>query len=308
VPSGGCFRQKTGERFTAIECSDFNLYGRYLQEGEDVVRAVLEERASIGFNMLRVWTAYWGPPQFEAEIGRLVPAEHPEMYQRLPDFLLLCASYGLYVELTAFTGNVIAGHWDALGAVLPDCPNVLLELVNEHGAYPSDLDPQQFAPLPGVVCSHGSSASQAVPVRPWWHYETSHWVNVFEWQRKTGHNSMEFCQGAEALPASHVPCLANENTRPDQDANEMHFYDAAAGAALLCAGSCFHSQSGKKSALFDARDRDYAEAWVTGCESVNLDYQDGRYRHASELEGEDDLRVYQRVNPDGTRETAVIRK
>jgi hypothetical protein len=308
VPTGGSFRLKTGERFTAIQCSDFNLYGRYLQEGDDVVRAVLAERADVGFNLLRVWTAYTGGPKFTAEIGHLVPAEHPDYYDRLPGFLALCASYGLYVELTAFTGDVIPGHWEALGAVLPNCSNVLLELVNEHGAYPSNLDPRRFAPLEGVVCSHGSSASQAVPVRPWWHYETSHWVNVYEWQRKTGHNSMEFCVGADGLVASHVPCLANENTRPDQDANEIHFYDAAAGAALLCAGSCFHSPSGKKSALFSDHDRDCAEAWVAGCQSVNLDYQDGRYRHAIELEGDDDLRVYQRVNPDGTRETVVIRK
>jgi hypothetical protein len=309
VPTGGSFRLKTGERWTAIECSDFNLYGRYLQEGEAVVREVLAERAAVGFNLLRVWTEYSGGDQFTAEIGRLVPTEHPDYYERLPTFLLLCASYGLYVELTAFTGTGagLEGHWDALGAVLPDCPNVLVELANEVNAHPS-IDPTPYQPLAGVVCSHGSNGSQAVPVRPWWHYETSHWVHVFEWQRKTGHNSMEFSQGADGLPASHVPCLANENTRPDQDGTVHRFEDAAAGAALLCAGSCFHSQSGKKSALFDARDRQFAEAWIAGARSVDLAYQDGRYVHEQALEGPDDLRVYSRVNPDGTRETVTIRK
>lgn len=302
------FRLETGERWTAIECSDFALLQHFLEQGSDATRPVLEERAAVGFNLLRVWTAFWGGPTFTAEIGRLYPPEHPEMYERLPDFLALCASYGLYVELTAFCADVVPGHWEALGAVLPLCTNVLVELVNEHGAYPSNLNPQQFAPLTGVVCSHGSSASQAVPVRPWWDYETSHWVNVFEWQRKTGHNSMEFSQGADQLPASHVPCLANENTRPDQDGNINHFHDAAAGAALLCAGSGFHSPSGKKSALFDARDRAFAEAWVAGCRSVNLDYQDGRYHHPIELEGPDDLRVYQRILADGSAFAVRIRK
>jgi hypothetical protein len=212
------------------------------------------------------------------------------------------------VEFTAFCADVVPGHWESLGAALQDQTNVLIELVNEHGAYPSNLDPQDFQPLPGIVCSHGSSASQAVPVRPWWQYETSHWVNVFEWQRKTGHNSMEFSQGADQLAASHVPCLANENTRPDQDGNLHHFTDAAAGAALLCAGSGFHSPSGKKSALFSAHDRTFAEAWVAGCKSVNLAYQDGRYVHEIAMEGPEDLRVYSRVNPDGSRETVEIRK
>jgi hypothetical protein len=119
---------------------------------------------------------------------------------------------------------------------------------------------------------------------------------------------MEFSQGADGLPASHVPCLANENTRPDQDGTVHRFEDAAAGAALLCAGSCFHSQSGKKSALFSAADRPFAEAWVKGCRSVDLDYQDGRYVHELAMEGPEDLRVYSRINPDGTKETVRIRK
>jgi hypothetical protein len=311
VPYGGTFRLETGERWTAIETSDFNLFARYLTEGADAIRPVLAERSAIGFNLLRVWTAFWGGPTFTAEIGRLIPSEHPEMYAKLQPFASLCASYGLYVEFTAFCADVVPGHWESLGAALQDQTNVLIELVNEHGAYPSNLDPQDFQPLPGVVCSHGSSASQAVPVRPWWHYETSHWVNVYQWPRKCGHNSLEFSEGAENLPASHVPVIANENTRPDQDGNVNHFYDAAAGAALLCAGSAFHSPSGKKSALFDARDRSFAEAWVAGARSVRLEFQDGRYRHAAELEGPNagatGERVYQRVLSDGRAETVHIR-
>jgi hypothetical protein len=75
------FKLETGERFTAVENSDFNLFGRYLTEGEDVVRQVLAERQAIGFNMLRVWSEYQGNATFTAEIGRLVPAEYPAYYQ-----------------------------------------------------------------------------------------------------------------------------------------------------------------------------------------------------------------------------------
>src|SRR5262245_50411095 len=87
----------TGARFTAIECSDFNLYNRFLR-GEDI-RPILQQRANIGFNLLRVWTAY-----VIAGIGRLVPRERGDFCAGIPEFLDLCSQFGLYVEFTAFTG------------------------------------------------------------------------------------------------------------------------------------------------------------------------------------------------------------
>jgi hypothetical protein len=309
VPTGGVFRLETGARWTAIECSDFNLFGRYLIEGADAIRPVLKERADIGFNLLRVWSEYQGNAQFTADIGRLVPSEHPTYYDELAPFFARCASYGLYVELTVFTGTGIPGHWENIGntVIRKGVTNVLLELANEVNAHPS-IDPTAYQPIPGVLCSHGSNGAQSIPVRPPWHYETAHWNDTNEWWRKVGHNAWEFTEGADQLPASHVPTLSNETTRPDHDGTLHHFYDAAAGAALLCAGSCFHSQSGKKSALFSDFDRPFAEAWVAGARSVNLEFQEGRYVHAMELEGPTDLRVYQKILPDGRRETVRIRK
>jgi hypothetical protein len=297
------FRLETGERWTAIECSDFNLFGRYLQEGEAVVRAVLAERADVGFNLLRVWSEYQGNAQFTEEIGRLVPSEWPDYDAEIGAFFTLCGSYGLYVELTVFTGTGIAGHWDRVGAVAQQHTNVILELANEVNAHPS-IDPTQYQPIAGVVCSHGSNGSQSLPVRPWWDYEAMHFNDAFQWERKVGHNSKEITDGDPEghIQPSHVPVIANENTRPDKDGNEVHFYDAAAGASLLCAGSCFHSRSGKKSALFDAYDRPFAEAWVAGAQSVPMECQDGAYKHRSDLEGPNagatGERVYQRGNED----------
>ena len=152
-----------------------------------------------------------------------------------------------------------------------------------------------------MVCSHGSNGSQAIPVRPAWDYEAAHFNDAFQWPRKVGHNAMGYTVGAEALPASGKPVIANENTRPDKDGNVNHFYDAAAGAALLCAGSCFHSASGKKSALFgQGPDRAFAEAWVAGAKSVPPACQDGAYKHRGDLEGPNagatGERIYQRGN------------
>lgn len=310
VPAGSVFKLETGERWTAIECSDFNLFGRYLTEGEDVVREVLKERADLGFNLLRVWSEYQGDATFEAEIGRLVPSEHGAFYSSLAAFCGLCSAYGLYVELTAFTGTGagIQGHWQRLGDTLRGVTNVIVELANEVNAHPS-INPANYQPIPGVICSHGSNGSQATPVRPAWGYEAAHFNDAFEWHRKVGHNSMEYSEGADQLPASHVPVIANENTRPDRDINTAHFYDAAAGAALLCAGSCFHSQTGKKSALFgNGLDFVYALYHVAGAKSVPLEFQEGRYSHVIADETPADLRAYRKTLPDGRFHLVRIRR
>lgn len=313
VNVGGFFRKETGERFTVIGCSDFNLFTSYLMLGEGYTRQIMQERAAIGFNWLRVWLAYHdtNTGQGIPGIGKLIPAEFPGMYDQLAPFCKLASEYGLYVEFTAFAGGPIDGHWERIGAALQGVTNVSVELCNENDAHAVRINPNAYPPLAGVLCSHGSNGSQAIPPRPAWGYESMHHVNVFQWPRKVGHNTMELTFGAEGIPASRVPAISGENTRPDQDGNIQHFYDAAAAAALLCAGSVFHSQSGKASVPFDARDRQFAEAWVAGIRSVPLEFQDGRYRHAAELEGpRPDLsgeRVYQRILGDGRAHTVPVR-
>jgi hypothetical protein len=144
-------------------------------------------------------------------------------------------------------------------------------------------------------------------VRPAWDYETAHFNDAFQWPRKVGHNSLEYSVGATDLPASGKPCIANENTRPDKDGNINHFYDAAAGAALLCAGSCFHSQSGKRSSLFDSRDLGFAKAWVAGAKSVPLSAQGQAYKHRGDLERPDAGATGERVYQRGDDPAAIVR-
>jgi hypothetical protein len=310
--AGQYFALADGTRWTAIECSDFNLFGRYLNEGADAIRPVLAQRRDCGFNLLRVWTNYSGSPEFEATIGRLLPSEHPEMYTALPGFLALCASYGLYVELVAFTAAGDQTHWSRLAGALHGEHTALVELVNENDAHTPNLDPADYAPIPGVLCAHGSNGSQQPPIRPWWNYETVHYNDAFEWQRKVGHNAMEWAEGG-AMPdsaASHVPILSNENTRyPDRDSSLVHAYDAAAGAALLCAGSCYHSVHGKKSALWpDDIERDCAMIWVNGAKSVPMEFQAGRYIRRDDLLTPELLRVYERRLDDGHGHVVEIRR
>ncbi len=307
VNRNGFFGKETGEFFTAIECSDFNLYGSYLINGADVAEGIMRERSTYGFNMLRVWLAYWNTDTGQGlpGIGELNPAKFPHFYEGLVGFCELAAKHGLYIEFTAFTGPHIDGHWEGIATGLQGVTNAIVELTNENNAHAVCIDPNAYAAIPGILTSHGSNASQNPPIRPWWGYETLHYNDAFEWQRKTGHNTMEWTFGAEGIQASHVPAIANENTRPDRDGNLAHHYDAAAGAALLCAGSCFHSQSGKASFAFSPQDGEAAAHHVTGARSVPLEFQDGRY--IREDPGQD-LRVYSRQLADGRKHTVRIRK
>lgn len=301
VVAGQFFRKDNGERFTAIEASDFNLFNRFLM-GENI-DPVLDQRSSVGFNMLRVWTAFNVCPPGAGcqEIGRLVPAEHGDYDAQLRLFLRAAAKRGVYVELTAFTGpydslfgngDQMVAHWARLVQAAAEETNVILELVNEFDQAANAGIPIERLqqPPPPVLASHGSNGSQAQPVPPFWAFVTFHTNSAPEAPRKVGHNCYEIWAG---------PCLANENTRsPDNFSSNDEAFDSAAGAALLAAGSCFHSVRGKNSTLWDGIELDNARAWVGGARSVPLQCQDGPYVHRDDLEGAAYLRVYQRGGSD----------
>ncbi len=293
VVRGGFFAKDDGAYWTAIQCSDFNLLNRW-QHGENII-PILNQRYQIGFNLLRVWTAY----DIEG-IGTFLDID----YSRIPEFVGLCASYGLYVEFCAYTGINDPEHWEQLcDAALLCVPKPLIELVNELNVNTNEPDYagrvfhiEDYAYPEGLVASHGSNGSEDWPVSPYWNYATFHTNNAFEWQRKVGHNAMEIWAG---------PVLSNENTRYPDNAQSMEWaYDAAAGAALLCTGSCFHSVRGKTSELWDGVELEAAQTWAGGAWSVPVEYQDGVYKR---LDPGEYLRVYQRVLSDGRAYTVNIR-
>lgn len=316
VRDGQFFRQASGEAWTAIESSDFTLFKWYL-DGEPIA-PILEERRALGFNLLRVWLLN------QSVVGRryaetaatpldagIHPHQYPDFYEQLTEFVRLCAGYDCYTELTLFTQTRTLmpdradqqRHLDRTADAVHGESTVLLELVNEDDTVDNAVDPDLDRP-PGVLISRGSNGSDAIPPRhdaPW-DYECYHTNDANEFQRKVGHNAMEYA--AE----SGRPCIANENTRyPDRDASEAHAYDAAMGGALLCAGSCFHSQGGKYSRLFDATERQCAAAWVAGAQSVPLEFQRGRYIRRDDLVVPGIIRAYEKQLADGRSHVIQIR-
>jgi hypothetical protein len=298
----GQFFRVGGERFTVIEASDFSLFKRYL-DGEDI-RPVVDQRRALGFNTLRVWLLN----RSVVVNGGIHPADYLHFYEALTRFV---DAVGMYVELTVFTSTQglmpnpadQQRHLDRTADAVRGKPNVLLELANEIDQHDNAPSPSLVRPA-GVLISRGSNGADSVPPRhdaPW-DEELYHTNDLPEWWRKTGHNAMEWAD------QSGRPCRTNENTRfPDNDQSEAHAYDAAMGAALLCAGSCFHSQGGKTSVLFRDRELTCAHAWVDGARSVPLEFQAGAYQHLQNLEGPDCIRAYSRRLPDGREHVIKIR-
>lgn len=301
----GQFFTLNGQPWTAIECSDFSLYKRYL-DGEDI-RPVLQERAAIGFNLLRVWLL-----NTSVIPGGLLPSQYPDFYDKLAPFASLCASYGLCVEFTAFTSTQglmpsVAdqhAHWTRVCDALRGVGNVLLELVNEADQHDNRTDPSLLTMRPnGILASSGSNGAGSDSPTPVWSYSDGHYNGLDQWQRKCAHNPME-----DIADRYGIPGKAGENTRyTDQDASLAHAQDAAAGAALLCAGSCYHSTGGKLSQPFSADEFQAAVAWVLGAESVPLEFQRGTYIHRNDLERPGIIRVYERRLPDGRGHIVEIR-
>jgi hypothetical protein len=306
----GQFFTLNGQPFTLIESSDFSLLKRAL-DGEDV-EPILADRAALGFNTLRIWllnqsVIRWRNGTDDGQ--RIHPADYSDFYDVLRWLVGRAAAHGLCCDLTVFTscGSLMPHqadqqrHLDATAEAVRGIGSVILSLVNEADQY--DNATADLQRPSGVLITRGSNGADSIPPHhdsPW-DAEEYHSNDLNEWQRKVGHNAMEWSD------QSKRPCWSSENTRPDRDPSDAHFEDAAAGAALLCAGACMHSNCGKNSALYSGRDLMAAIAWVKGAQSVPLEFQRGQYHHRTDLEGPDCIRAYDRQLPDGRAHIVKIR-
>jgi hypothetical protein len=273
--------------------TDFNLYGRFL-DGENI-QPVLSQRAELGFNFVRVFTLYTVPL-----IGDCQLSQHPNFYAMLPAFCRLLASYGLYIELVAYTGPYPEGyqqnHWFNLCQAVQLEKNVFLQYGNEINNPVNQVPDWNPQPFPGFQCNK-SSGGESGTYEPMWDYATMHFNGAFEWQRKNGHGAMEVWGG---------PSITDESTRcPDVDNSVDHYYDASAASALLCAGSCYHSVNGKTSTLWQpGGELECATAHGKGAKSVDLRCQEGDYRNHPPG---DFLRIYSRFVNDSEEYFVYIR-
>jgi hypothetical protein len=306
----GVFFRNHGARWTSIACSDFTSIKAAL-EGVDQ-RWLLDDRAALGFNELRQWLLNESVVG-QVYAGGIQPKQYPDFYERVRRYWELCGSYGFAIEATAFTSCIPlmpnvddqVRHWERTQEAARGLAHVRLELVNEYDWGDGQNSPHEslwsMRPI-GIIASSGSAVAGAQTATPVWDYGSYHSNGLSEWQRKCAHNAME-----DVADKFHIPGTSNENMRcPDDDDNPLRFHDAAAGAALLCAGACFHSQSGKYSRPFDAIERACAQAWCDGARSVPLEFQAGVYARHDELNSDTVLRAYTRTLPDGRSHLVLI--
>lgn len=253
------FSKSSGEYFTAIEASDYNLFNRF-QNDEDII-PVLQQRRDIGkTNMLRVWTLF--------NLVSIGVCTSPQ-YEKLDAFCKLCAKYGQYVEFTAYTDIWDSTHYPKLIEATAKNTNVIIEMLNEGHMYE---ETKIFSKSPYHLTSRGSGLSEQLPMLPLMDYGTVHFNSAYEWWRKNGHNAMELANDYGK------PILTNESTRSDDnDNNPNHYGDSSFAVAALNAGSCFHSIHGKNSTLWQGREEECAHQHGLRASEVDLIYQDGQY-------------------------------
>lgn len=246
-----------GSRWLWKGSSDFRLYQWYL-EGRDL-QPVLDQRREAGANLLRVFGMYNGG------IGRFIPSEYPAYFGAFPAFADRLAHAGFQFELTAFADaqNILSqsnqhAHWSVLESALQGIPNCLVELVNE---YPQNgVDPAQFSPLIGLLCSRGSNVSDTAGYQPGWSYQTWHgrrdWPKVLFsaedmwWVGEgVGSNGQQF---SPTMPVIHdEPIGFSDVNQPGRRSNDPYVARVLGqtGAAFGC-GSTFHSDAGIQSDLW----------------------------------------------------------
>lgn len=295
----GRFFRQNGQRFFLNGATGFNGTGRFVYEGPDALRPFLAQRQALGFNAIRLWSAYNIPL-----IGRVIPREIPDLYERVvPGLSALCAEYGQYPYWTGLTGpysvtlggqNEIVEHDRRMQDALSRVPYALYDRRNEFSK-----DVNQVGPLPALTlwtASQGSGQQDEDPPTPYGRFAARH-PGSSEWQRKVGKQAWD----SQNNLSSNIPWVDDETVRcePGGETNHRHAHDAGACGALFIAGAFFHSAQAKLAVPFTGPngELDTAAGWCEGVASIvaqGLDIaQDGQYtNHGDKLP--DIIRIYEK--------------
>lgn len=290
--------RKENNRFFLNGATGFAAYQRYVFEGDQTIRPVLQQRQALGFNSVRVATAYDIP-----NIGRLVPREIHDYYPRLEGFISLCAEYGQYPYISCYFGanQAVLGnqqemvtHQVHLEEVLEKVGFGLLDLHNEFD-HPLNSPSHFIGPNPraSVMWSQGSGQQDVDPPTPLGRFYARH-PGSSEFQRKVGKQNIDFALGNNIF----IPGVDDETVRMDATSaiSWRQMFDAGAMGAFFCAGAFYHSAQAKMFQPWSGIELDRAGAWCQGVRSIPLDIaQEGQYFHREGQEGGDILRVYEKV-------------
>lgn len=284
---GLVFRDSTGAIWSYRGATSFLLLRRYIQ-GENIL-PYLDRRSAVGENVLRVLsTVTWGP---------IFPEDYTD--DQLRAFLTLVHSRGLRVEMVALAA---AQDWPLdrqqkhvqriVNAVADAGALDFVEVANEpfkNSAPPVEVM-RKVVRRPGVLMAYGDySVSCDSLVQPVLDYLTFHPERKDEWPR-TAKDARELRDGFDCgngrpgFGGAHVPVVsdepmgANEVNEPGRRSNVADdFYWFAATAAIMGAGTTFHSEAGLTSAEPGPYQAAAERAFAAGLRSVDPVAQLGQY-------------------------------
>jgi len=279
----GRYFWQNGQRFFLNGKTGFNVAARFVYEGRDALIPMLEQSRALGFNAIRLWSAYNIP-----YIGRLLPREVPGFYSEIvPAVSHLCAEYGQYPYWTGLTGPYsvalggmpeIAAHDQAMQNAFAAVPFVLYDRRNEYSKDVNQVDGAQLGPLFYDMASQGSGQQDEAPPTPLGRFYAYHPASG-EWNRKTGKQSWDWSVFANVF----IPGVDDETTRCEAsgETNRRHAKEAGGTGALFVAGAFYHSALAKLGVLLTGTELDTAQGWNEGVQAIvsqGLDIaQDGQY-------------------------------
>lgn len=276
--------EQTGQPFTWRGSSEFMLYWGYLRGKLTDLSKQLDQRATAGANVLRVfltfnWTEWGG--------DKLVVANEPNFYSSLSSFLALLYERGFRVELVLFgdapqfpTRASQEEYVRRVADIVASAPNVFVEVANEPQGGDKNIvgNGERAVELGRLIQGHGfpvASGWYDLPIDatsfPHLDYQTVHSDRGPEWMRKSK-ELMDWRDGfgwasGLSFPGLHIPIVGDEPMGLNEVASDdrsTSAEDAAAYAAisgLFGAGSTAHTEAGLNFQMWGPVQTRAAKAW-----------------------------------------------
>jgi hypothetical protein len=255
--------------------SAFRLCRRFA-DGEDI-SGFLSDVA--GYNVLRVWDYVpvkdWGASAWDSCTA-----------QDWIAFLLHVGLQGWNVELTLLTDDDPARIEPAkkLANALRGTLGLLAEGSNEPQTH-KNIDTAALKSTLEALGVPYCSGDYEDSDRWYGSYYVCHTARTHDWTRRA-HDLLEFYTGAgpdKPHPPRHVPCLGDEPGKLQDVGTVATEWRAYFGAcALLGAGACFHSESGKHATRLTADEKRLAAVALEALNAFPADAPKGPYRRIVE--------------------------
>lgn len=266
-----------GFKYKPKACTDFLLIQKHAI-GQDI-RPILEERQSLGFDMVRVLT-------MANNIAQFSPMTY-DVNKIVPEVLELCHQYGLRAEVEGFADVQLIGlneaeqmdHHILISNIIRQMDNIdIYDLVNEYEK--NGINPDRFPRPSLIVASKGSRVDNKPPKSPYWSFTTFHPRRDGEdyyfakWRADVGAQS-EVYNGVEGEPIIMCPVFPDEPRGFDEinDPNRRSDYPGYAYQigwlhSVFHNGAMFHSTDGINSRLFRSNTLQCSKAFIKGCDDA----------------------------------------